>query len=180
MKRWSRMLACLVLPLLLVGAKKKPGVDARGEAATPAPEQSAGQSETPPIASTGIIESFKIPERDATGNLLWLIQGEKAKIVREGRIRIFNMQVETYRKGEIDQTMKSAECFLIRQSAPSGKVTTHAESTNQVSIVGKNIVITADGFEWFPEQTRLVMQKNVQVVFDRKKGAIFKGASSTP
>jgi hypothetical protein len=167
MNRWRRIALCLVLPLFLVGAKKKP--------AQPSPEPSAGASETPPIASTGIIESFKIPERDATGNLLWLIQGEKAKIVREGRIRIFNMQVETYRKGEIDQTMKSPECFLIRQSA-NGKVTTHAESTNKVSIVGKNLVITADGFEWFPEQTRLVMQKNVQVVFDRKKGAIFNKA----
>jgi len=125
------------------------------------------------MASTGVIESFKIPERDANGALLWLIQGEKAKIIQEGRIRIFKMQVDTYRNGQIDQTMKSPECFLIRQTL-NGKITTHAESTNKVSIVGKNIVMTADGFQWFPEESRFLMQKNVQVVFERKKGSLFK------
>ena len=128
-----------------------------------------------PMASSGVIESFKIPERDATGNLLWLIQGEKAQIIQEGRIQIFNVQVDTYRLGEVDQTMTSPECLLIRQTE-GGKVVTHAESTNKVAIVGKNLLITADGFQWFPEQTRLVMQKNVQVVFERKKGSLFKNS----
>jgi hypothetical protein len=157
----KRLCPALVALLLLTGA------DQAGAPKEP--------KKTPlPIASSGVIESFKIPERDASGNLIWLIQGEKAKIIEEGRIRIFNVQVDTYRRGEIDQSMTSPECFLIRQTV-GGKVTTHAESTNKVSIVGKNIIITADGFRWFPEQTRFVMQKNVQVVFERKKGApLFK------
>jgi hypothetical protein len=154
-----------LMPLLLLTGADKPQDTAKPKE----PKQDAV-----PLASSGVIEKFRIPERDATGNLLWLIQGEKAKIIEEGRIRIFNVQVDTFRKGEVDQTMKSPECFLIRQTV-GDRVTTHAESTNQVSIIGKNIVITADGFRWFPEQTRLVMQKNVQVVFERKKGApLFK------
>jgi len=157
MKRWNRILWGLAL-LLLTGANE---------------DIPPKQPQPLAMASTGVIESFKIPERDATGNLLWLIQGEKANIVEEGRIRIFNVQVDTYRKGEVDQTMTSPECYLIRQTE-GGKVITHAESTNKVSIVGRNIIITADGFQWFPDQTRLVMQKNVQVVFERKKDSLFK------
>lgn len=159
MTRLKRRFATLLVLLLLTGADAQDGKPPKEPRRSPLP-----------IASTGVIESFKIPERDASGNLIWLIQGEKAKIIEEGRIRIFNVQVDTYRRGEIDQSMTSPECFLIRQTI-GGKVTTHAESTNKVSIVGKNIVITADGFQWFPEETRLVMQKNVQVVFERKKGA---------
>lgn len=158
MKRWILTIpGALALLLLTTGADK--------DAAAP--------KQTVPIASTGMIESFKIPERDGMGGLLWLIQGEKAKIIQEGRIRIFNVQVDTYRNGEVDQTMKSPECFLIRQTE-NGKVTTHAESANKVSIVGRNIVMTADGFQWFPEESRFLMQKNVQVVFERKKESLFK------
>jgi len=160
MKQLSRMILGLLPLLCLTGADK--------DAASPKPH-------TLPIASTGEIESFKIPERDGSGNLIWLIKGDRAKIIEEGRIRIFNVQVDTYRRGEIDQTMTSPECMMIRQTE-GGKVLTHAESTNKVSIVGKNMVITADGFQWFPDQTRLVMQKNVQVVFEHKKGAIFKSS----
>jgi hypothetical protein len=128
----------------------------------------------PPLASTGVIEKFRIPERDAAGDLIWLMEGDKARIIEEGRIQIFNVQLETYRKGTIDQTLRSSECYLIRQSQ-DGRVKTHAESTNAVEITGKNILITADGFQWFPDQTRLVMKKNVQVTVDRKK----KSDSST-
>lgn len=160
MKRSIRLMLGL-LPLLLLTAADKD---------SPPPKPQAL-----PIASTGEIESFKIPERDASGNLIWLIKSDKAKIIEEGRIRIFNVQVDTYRRGEVDQTMMSSECMMIRQTE-GGKVLTHAESTNKVSITGKNMIITADGFQWFPDQTRLVMQKNVQVVFEHKKGAIFRSS----
>lgn len=162
MRRFRRLFPPLAALVLLTGA------DPVSPSPAPAPEEE--KSEKIPMASSGIIESFKIPERDGQGNLLWLIQGQRAQIIQEGRIQIYHVQLDTYRKGQVDQTLKSSECFLIRQTE-NGKVTTHAESTNNVEIVGKNIVITADGFKWFPEQARLVMEKNVQVVFERKAGS---------
>ena len=155
----KRLFLCIVAAPLLTGAdQKSPASDDKQPLA---------------LASSGEIESFRIPERDAEGNLLWFIEGEKAKIIEEGKIEIFNVHVETYRKGQIDQTLKSPQCMLIRETV-DGKVKTHAESTNAVEITGKNIVIRADGFQWYPDQARLVIQKNVKVVFERKKGPLFK------
>ena len=157
----ARIFLGLLPLLLLTGAEKD--------------QPKPSDNQPMPMASTGVIEGFRIPERDFTGNLVWMISGEKAKIIQEGRIEIFNVLLETYRKGQIEQTLKSPRCTLIRQTA-QGKVTTHAESTHAVEIIGKNLVITADGFHWFPDEARLVMEKNVRVVFERKSEPFFKAS----
>jgi 3-deoxy-D-manno-octulosonate 8-phosphate phosphatase (KDO 8-P phosphatase) len=111
----------------------------------------------PANTASGYIEKFEVPERDDAGNLKWKVNGDRAAILPDGLLDIFNARAEFYTSNKVDMVFSSPTCLLDR-------VNNHATTDDPVRIDRENMVLTGIGGEWDGNKSSLVIRSNVCLI----------------
>jgi 3-deoxy-D-manno-octulosonate 8-phosphate phosphatase (KDO 8-P phosphatase) len=114
-----------------------------------------------PAAATGYIEKFEVPERDEDGNLKWKLMGDKAQILPDGMLNIFNARAEFYTNNQIALVFTAPTCLLDRAN-------NRATTDDPVRIVRDDVIVTGVGGAWDGAKSSLSIRSNVQVIITNK------------
>jgi hypothetical protein len=114
------------------------------------------------------LTDFSVPEYDQQGNMVSELKGDYADILPDGRVRIRNLRIDSYRDNEIDMSITAPEC----EYSESDKT---AHSDSDVRIARDNMVVTGQGFSWRSSDERLVIRSNVKVVLKNVKKHVKTG-----
>jgi 3-deoxy-D-manno-octulosonate 8-phosphate phosphatase (KDO 8-P phosphatase) len=109
------------------------------------------------IEGTGYIEKFEVPERDAQGNLLWKITGDKAQLGTNGLMTIVNARAEYYASNKVAGVFSTPFCVLDRANS-------RAVTDSPIRIERDNMIVTGVGGVWDGKQSVVTINSNVQVV----------------
>ena len=104
-----------------------------------------------------VIQGFTVPDYDREGRLKSELTGDRAEILPDHRVRVINLTIKFYSKGEVTMTVNSPECVYDRRR----KV---VESEAPVRISLKNMVVTGRGFRWSQGRERLEIFHSSRVV----------------
>ncbi len=107
--------------------------------------------------STGFIEKFEVPERDADGNLLWKLTGDRAQLGTNGLLTIVNARAEYYTSNKVAGVFTTPFCVLDRANS-------RAMTDAPVRIEREGIVVTGLGGVWDGKQSTVTIHSNVQMV----------------
>jgi len=103
------------------------------------------------------IEKFEVPERDANGNLIWNLKGERAQLGTNGLMTVVNARAEMYQSNKVSAVFTTPACVLDR-------VNNRATTDAPVRLERGNVVITGIGGEWDGKASRVTIRSNVQMV----------------
>ncbi len=114
-------------------------------------------AETEPSLATGYIEGFDMPERDADGNLVRRLTGDKVRFREDGMMTILNLRAEFYHRNQVEMVFTTPTCTL---DEPNRQATTDGP----VRLEATNIVITGTGADWTAGESTFLIRSNVHVV----------------
>jgi hypothetical protein len=109
--------------------------------------------------TTGEMIRFKIPERDQNGVLVWMLEGERAQLRRDGTKEIEGLKVTTYNKSKADWTFLTPHCILLYD-----QTTRQAVGEKEVHLYNDKVNITGKGFYWLVNEDRFIIRSNATVV----------------
>ena len=117
------------------------------------------------------LTDFSVPEYDNAGNLASELRGDYADILPDGRVRVRNLRIDSYKDNEIDMSITSPECEY-REAEKT------ATSDADVRIARDNMVVTGSGFTWNSGEDRLVIKSKVKVVLKNIRDQVKTGDES--
>lgn len=103
------------------------------------------------------VTDFSVPEYDVNGNIVSELLGDYADIMPDGRVRVRNLRIISYKNGEPELTVTSPECEYIEEDKS-------AYSDSEVRIARENLVVTGKGFSWDATGERMEIRSDVRVV----------------
>lgn len=110
-------------------------------------------------SATGEMIRFKIPERDQSGSLVWMLEGERAQFRRDGTKEIEGLKVTTYHNAKMDWIFLTSHCILIYD-----QTTRRAVGEKEVHLYNNKVNITGKGFYWLVNEDRFIIRSNATVV----------------
>lgn len=119
------------------------------------------------------IKGFRYPAYDNQGQLKMEIAGDKAQVLPQNLIQIFNLRMTFYEEGKMVMHVTTPLCFYDR-------VKQTAVSTAQVCVTRAEIKITGRGFNWNEKDGRIRINNNTRVVLQKTEPKSYVGAESTP
>jgi len=87
------------------------------------------------------ISGFRVPDYDEKGNLRAQLYGERAVVLEEKKVEIFNLKIEMYKEGKVVMTVFAPHCFFDMQKH-------RAYSDGRVLIESGMMTISGRGFIW--------------------------------
>ncbi len=119
------------------------------------PRRASADSASIPLGS--VVKEFRLPQRNAQGELDGIITGREARAISVNRTEILDMKIELYDQGKIGTTILSPRCDLWkledRLSTQSGAV-----------IERPDLRLTSRIMDWEVGAHRGVFRQNVRVV----------------
>lgn len=107
----------------------------------------------------GYVEKFEVPERDADGNLVWMIRGERGQFLDNGRLQIEKLRAEFY-------TSNRVEYIFTSDSATLDQHNRHARMACPIRLEGPGLVVVGNGAEWWGNSNLFHIHGQVRVVLN--------------
>ena len=131
----------------------------------------AGFARAEPLAASGYIEKFEVPQRDANGNLQWKLAGDRATFRADGLMDIRNARAEFFASNKVSFVFTTPVCVLDRANR-------RAATDAPVRLERENMTLTGIGGEWSGSNTTILIRHNVQMII--KDNPLFAPATSQP
>jgi hypothetical protein len=106
--------------------------------------------------TSGNISKFSYPDRDKDGNLIWLLNGDYAKIRPDGKMEITQLLLFTYKGTNVDWTMITPNCILDRP-------TREAVGEKDIHIFSEDTDIRGTGFHLLANESQFIIRNRVRV-----------------
>jgi 3-deoxy-D-manno-octulosonate 8-phosphate phosphatase (KDO 8-P phosphatase) len=113
---------------------------------------------------SGEVHGFEVPERDADGNLRWILKGETGRMRADGLVEITEVRAEMYESNAVALVFSAPHCVFDHKNK-------RAETDAPVLIERENLKVTGLGAVWdAAAQTFVVKQDARVVIFNLAKG----------
>lgn len=105
----------------------------------------------------GHIERFEVPERDADGNLVWMIRGDRGRFLDDGRVLVEKLRAEFYTSNRVEYVLTSDRATIDQHNRQA-----HTEAPFRLE--GPRLVIVGNSAEWCGVSNLFHVQGQVRVV----------------
>jgi len=107
---------------------------------------------------TQTIAGFEVPEYDEENRLKYILFGEFAKVLPNGKIDITKMRIDFFTIERVLEMRVNAETCVYDSR------TKNAQSNNRVRIARDNLIISGRGFSWDATTGRFEIFEDAKVV----------------
>jgi len=114
------------------------------------------------------ISGFRVPDYDEKGNLRAQLYGERAVVLEEKKVEIFNLKIEMYKEGKVVMTVFAPHCFFDMEKRK-------AYSDGRVLIESGMMTIIGTGFIWSSEANRFEILHESKVLVKKAAQKDIKG-----
>ncbi len=107
------------------------------------------------------IENFRLPMFGDDGYRAWDLRGDQAIYVNADQIDVLGMLLRVYTGGAQERVR-----ILIESTEAHVYITKNeAHGDKNITVSGDNYTATGEEWSWLPDEDRIVIRQNVQVVF---------------
>lgn len=111
----------------------------------------------------GHVEKFEVPERDADGNLVWMIRGERGWFLNDGRLQVERLRAEFYSSNRVEYIFTSDSALLDQHNR-------HARMASPIRLEGPGLIVVGNGAEWWGSSNLFHIEGQVRVVLSGDSG----------